>query len=72
MVKKTAQKMKRCYSYTPVSTKEQTLGYSLDAQEEYLRKEAEHKGYQVAEVSSDEGASGKNTTGREAFQEMIH
>lgn len=71
MVKKTAQKVKRCYIYTRVSTKEQTLGYSLDAQEEYLRKEAEHKGYQVAEVFSDEGASGKNTTGREAFQEMI-
>ena len=64
-------KPKRCYIYTRVSTSMQIDGYSLEAQEDYLRREAEHKGYQIAEIFSDEGKSGKNTTGRPEFQEMI-
>ena len=63
---------KRCYIYTRVSTKEQVDGYSLDAQKETLLKEAEHRGVQVVEpIFSDEGFSGKNTTGRPQFQEMM-
>ena len=64
-------KTKRCYIYTRVSTEMQIDGYSLEAQEDYLRKEAAHRGYEVAEVFSDKGVSGKNTTNRPQFQEML-
>ena len=65
------QKPKRCYLYTRVSTEMQIDGYSLDAQEDYLRKEADHRGYEVVEVFSDKGKSGKNTEERDQFNEMI-
>ena len=54
-------KKSRCYLYTRVSTEMQIEGYSLDAQEDRLRKEAKHRDMQVVEVFSDEGKSGKNT-----------
>lgn len=63
--------VKRCYIYTRVSTEMQVDGYSLEAQEDYLRREAEHRGYQVVKVFSDKGKSGKNTADREEFNEMI-
>ena len=61
----------RCYIYTRVSTEMQIDGYSLDAQEESLRKAAAYHEMQVVHVFSDEGKSGKNTTGRPEFQEMM-
>ena len=64
-------KKSRCYLYTRVSTEMQIEGYSLDAQEDRLRKEAKHRDMQVVEVFSDEGKSGKNTAGRPRFQEMM-
>ena len=67
-----SNKKKRCYIYTRVSTFMQVEGYSLDAQKERLLKEAKHRELQVVEpIFSDEGASGKNTTGRPQFQEMM-
>ena len=72
MPRKTIQKPKRCYLYTRVSTEMQIDGYSLDAQEDYLRKEADHRGYEVVEVFSDKGKSGKNTEDRDEFNKMIN
>jgi site-specific DNA recombinase len=62
---------KRCYLYTRVSTQMQVDGYSLDAQRDQLLRAAEYEGMTVAAEFSDEGKSGKNTTGRPAFQEMM-
>ena len=64
-------KKKRCYIYTRVSTQMQVDGYSLDAQRNRLLKAAEYEGMAVAAEFSDEGKSGKNVSGRPAFQEML-
>lgn len=61
----------RCYLYTRVSTEMQVDGYSLNAQKERLRREAEHRGMKVVGEYSDEGKSGKNITGRPEFQKML-
>lgn len=66
-----APKKKRCYIYTRVSTAMQVEGYSLDAQRERLLREAKHRDMVIASEFSDEGKSGKNVTGRPAFQEMM-
>lgn len=65
------KKSKTCFLYIRVSTAIQVDGYSLEAQEERLRKEAEHRGYEVLDVYCDEGKSGKNIAGREDFQRML-
>jgi site-specific DNA recombinase len=65
------KKQKTCYLYTRVSTAIQVDGYSLEAQEERLRKEADHRGYKVIEVYPDEGKSGKNIAGRDKFKKML-
>jgi site-specific DNA recombinase len=47
--------------YTRVSTEEQAKeGFSLKAQEEHLRSYAKSRGYEVYDVYSDEGYSGKD------------
>lgn len=66
------KKKRRCYLYTRVSTQMQVDGYSLDAQRDRLLKAAEYEGMTVAAEFSDEGKSGKNTTGRPEFTEMMH
>ena len=66
------KKKLRCYIYTRVSTQMQVEGYSLDAQRERLLKEAAHREMTVAAEFSDEGKSGKNTTGRPEFTEMMN
>lgn len=65
------KKRQRCYIYTRVSTQMQVEGYSLDAQRDRLLREAKHKKMAVAAEFSDEGKSGKNTTGRPQFTEML-
>lgn len=65
------KKKLRCYIYTRVSTQMQVEGYSLDAQRERLQREAKHRDMTVAAEFSDEGKSGKNTTGRPQFTEML-
>ena len=67
-----APKKECCYIYTRVSTQMQVDGYSLDAQRDLLIKEAKHRGMAVAAEFSDEGKSGKNTTGRPQFTEMLN
>lgn len=61
----------RCYTYTRVSTQMQVEGYSLDAQRDKLIKYADYAGMKVIREFSDEGKSGKNISGRPAFQEMM-
>src|SRR5690625_930415 len=46
--------------YIRVSTEEQNLGYSLDAQESMIKEFAKKKGYEVYDIYSDGGYSGKN------------
>ena len=67
----TPPRKQRCYFYTRVSTQMQVDGYSLDAQRDRLAKYAEYAGMQVVREFSDEGKSGKNISGRPAFQEMM-
>lgn len=62
---------KKCYIYTRVSTMAQTEGYSLDAQQEKLRKYAEYKNLEIAGEYCDAGKSGKSIKGRPAFQPMM-
>lgn len=64
-------KKKRCYIYTRVSTMVQTEGYSLDAQQEKLRKYAEYKNLEIAGEYCDAGKSDKSIKGRPAFQQMM-
>lgn len=68
---KAAPKKQRCYFYTRVSTQMQVEGYSLDAQHDKLLQAAKLKDMTVVEEFSDEGKSGKNTTGRPEFTEMM-
>ena len=57
--------------YIRVSTKQQVdEGYSLQAQEEKIKKLCETNGYIIYKVYADEGKSGKDTN-RPAFQEMM-
>ncbi|KKR52181.1 MAG: Site-specific recombinase [Candidatus Woesebacteria bacterium GW2011_GWA1_40_43] len=51
---------KKAYIYIRVSSEEQVSNYSLDNQEEYCRKEADHRGYVVEKVYREEGVSAKN------------
>ena len=62
---------KKCYIYTRVSTAMQIDGYSLEAQEDRLRKYADAYGMEVVRHYSDEGKSGKYIEGRVQFQQMI-
>lgn len=49
----------------------QTEGYSLDAQQEKLRKYAGYKNLEIAGEYCDAGKSGKSIKGRPAFQQMM-
>ncbi len=60
------------YLYLRVSTALQVEGYSLEAQEERLRREAEYRGMVVVGVFIDAGFSGKNISGRKQFQNMMN
>ena len=62
---------KKCYIYTRVSTAAQTEGYSLEAQQERLRKFADYKDLKVVGEYCDAGRSGKSIKGRPAFMEML-
>lgn len=53
-------KRERAAIYIRVSTEEQKQGHSLEAQESMLKEFAEKKGYEIYDVYSDGGYSGKN------------
>jgi len=65
------ENIKKCYIYTRVSTAMQIDGYSLEAQEDCLRKYADAYGIEVVRHYADEGKSGKYIEGRVQFQQMI-
>ena len=62
---------KKCYIYTRVSTAAQTEGYSLEAQQERLRKYADYKNLEIVGEYCDAGKSGKSIIGRPAFLKML-
>ena len=60
-----------CGLYPRVSTEDQVReGFSLDEQEESLKKLCEYKGYKIYKIYREEGVSAKNMK-RPKFQEMI-
>lgn len=63
--------MEKALIYCRVSTEEQAReGYSLDAQEKFCSKFAEHNNYTISGVFRDEGKSGTNTE-RPALQDLL-
>ena len=56
----------------PAAPALQVDAYSLDAQRDRILREAKHREMIVAAEFSDEGKSGKNTTGRPEFTEMLN
>jgi len=60
----------RAVIYCRVSTKEQTLNYSLSSQEDACRQHCARVGIQVDRVFLEEGESAK-TTDRPRFQDML-
>ena len=62
---------KKAYMYTRVSTAMQVDGYSLDAQEEEIRRYCEYHKIDIVGSYSDKGKSGSTIVGREQFQKML-
>ena len=63
---------KRCYTYLRVSTDMQLDGYSLDAQRDVLADYAKKEGMTISKEFNEESGSGKNTTERPVFQELMN
>ena len=54
---------KRAYMYTRVSTAMQVEGYSLEAQEEKIRRYCEYHDMEIVRTYSDKGKSGSTIVG---------
>lgn len=63
---------KQAYMYTRVSTAMQVEGYSLEAQEEKIRRYCEYHDMEIVRTYSDKGKSGSTIVGREQFQQMLN
>ena len=63
--------MKKAYMYTRVSTAMQIDNYSIEAQRTRIMGQAALEKISIVGEYSDEGHSGKNISGRPAFQEML-
>ena len=63
---------KKAYIYTRVSTAMQVDGYSLEAQEERLRRHCEYHDMEIVRTYTDKGKSGSTIVGREQFQKMLN
>ena len=63
--------MKKAYLYTRVSTAMQVDNFSLEAQRAKILAQAKVDDIKIVGEYSDEGHSGKNITGRPAFQQML-
>ena len=66
----TKEAQKRTALYSRVSSREQTEGYSLDAQLEAMREYAQSDGYGVAAEYVDGGYTGRSDN-RPQFKRMI-
>jgi site-specific DNA recombinase len=62
---------KNAVLYLRVSSEEQVDNFSLTTQEEICRREALHRGYEIAQIFREEGKSAKNIIGRPTLLEMI-
>ncbi len=60
-----------CILYLRVSSEEQVTNFSLTNQEEYCKREAERKGYEVLKIFREEGASAKNIVGRPELVKLL-
>lgn len=66
------QKVVRVVGYIRVSTQEQAEeGYSLEAQQDLIRKYCEKEGKQLVTIYADKGISGKSTKDRIALEELL-
>ena len=65
------KKQQKCYIYTRVSTSMQVDGYSLDAQNDKLKKYADYQEMTIVGEYSDEGKLGKSVEGRPQFKQML-
>lgn len=59
------------YIYTRVSLVMQVDGYSLEAQEDEIKRYTDRYNMHIAGSYSDKGFSGKNIAGRQGFQAML-
>lgn len=62
---------KRAVIYLRVSTEEQVDNFSLDTQEDICKKEAEKRGYEIAETFREEGRSAKSILGRPVLINLL-
>lgn len=66
------QKVVRAVGYIRVSTQEQAEeGYSLEAQQDLIRKHCEKEGKHLVTIYADKGISGKSTKDRIALEELL-
>ena len=68
---KSQQRSGEAVIYLRVSTEEQVENYSLDIQEEICKKEAEKRGFEIAQVFREEGRSAKSIKGRPELIQML-
>lgn len=61
----------RAVGYRRVSMREQVDGFSLDAQEDNIRKYAEDRGWQLEEIYTDAGISAKRNSKRPALERLM-
>jgi len=62
---------KKAFIYLRVSSEEQVDNFSLDTQEEICRKEAQKRGYEIAEIFREEGRSAKSILGRPVLINLL-
>lgn len=62
----------KVYTYTRVSTSMQVDGFSLDAQNERIKRYVDYMDYEIVGQYEDAGRSGKSVEGRIEFQKMMN
>lgn len=62
---------KRVVAYCRVSTEKEEQLHSLRAQQEFFEKYCKDNNYELIEIYSDEGISGKQMKNRKEFMRMI-
>ena len=62
---------KKCVLYPRVSTEMQVDGFSLDGQNNNLKRFADREEMEIVDIYEDAGKSGKSIEGRPAFKQML-